>query len=62
MNLQGDGMAKKIKIEIHWGTAMSREDSKPVVYTFDSEKEKDSFMYGVEEANGWMEFVIIDGD
>ena len=52
-------MPKKYKVVIEWGIH-SLADSKVKTYYFDSEKELDSFLHGVEEASGWWEYKILE--
>jgi hypothetical protein len=51
---------EEFSITIHWGQPMSREENPPVTYEFDTKKELEAFMLGVDEMDGWMEYVIIE--
>ena len=46
------------KITIHWGTNKEPHDKKS--YTFETEEQLKYFMMGVDEANGWLEYEVID--
>ncbi len=46
------------KITIHWGTDKEPQDIKS--YTFETEEQLKYFMMGVDEANGWLEYEVID--
>ena len=46
------------KITIHWGTDKEPHDKKS--YTFETEEQLKYFMMGVDEANGWLEYEVID--
>ena len=46
------------KITIHWGTDKEPQDKKS--YTFETEEQLKYFMMGVNEANGWLEYEVID--
>ena len=50
---------KKFKVKITWGVT-SWGDDQTKVYEFDTEKELDAFLFGVDEANGWLEYEIIE--
>jgi len=50
---------KKFKVKITWGVT-SWGDDQTKVYEFDSEKELDAFLFGVDEANGWLEYEIVE--
>ena len=50
---------KKFKVKITWGVT-SLGDDQTKTYEFDTEKELDAFLYGVDEANGWLEYEIIE--
>jgi len=47
---------KKPEITILWGT--DKEEKK--IYVFENETQKAFFMKGVEEANGWLEYEVVD--
>ena len=47
---------KKFKVKISWG--QTKDSTK--TYEFETEKEMDAFLYGADEANGWMEYKIIE--
>ena len=46
----------KPEITIKWGT--EKEITK--TYIFEDEKQKAFFMKGVEEANGWLEYEVVE--
>jgi hypothetical protein len=46
---------KKFKVKITWGVT-SLGDDQTKTYEFDTEKELDAFLYGVDESNGWLEY------
>ncbi len=50
---------KKFTVKIIWGIT-SLADSKAKTYYFYTEKEKDSFFFGVEEASGWLDYSIVE--
>jgi hypothetical protein len=43
-------------VQISWG---SSEPSEPCTYEFKTAAERDAFLYGVDEASGWMDYTII---
>jgi hypothetical protein len=47
---------KRPKVTIVWGS--DREITK--TYIFEDEKQKAFFMKGVEEANGWLEYEVVE--
>ena len=47
---------KKPEITILWGT--DREEQK--TYVFETEEQKTFFMKGVDEANGWSEYEVLE--
>jgi hypothetical protein len=51
-------------VYIHWGSESTREETTNTAcpYTFDTLAELDAFLLGVEEANGWMDYLIVDKD
>ena len=52
---------KPIKIKIAWGSDQYEDDIKD--YSFDTLDKYHSFMEGVDESNGWMEYTTIgEGD
>ena len=48
---------KKFKVKIMWGIT-SLGDTQTKTYEFETEKEKDAFLYGVDESNGWLSYDI----
>ena len=44
------------KITIKWGTEGNEEKT----YTFDNEHDLKMFMKGVDEANGWMTYYVVE--
>ena len=50
---------EKFKVKITWGVT-SWGDDQTKTYEFETEKEMDAFLQGVDEANGWMEYKIIE--
>jgi hypothetical protein len=49
-----NAMNKKFKVKINWG--QTKESTK--TYEFETEKEMDAFLYGVDESNGWLSYDI----
>ena len=49
-------MTDKIQITILWGT--DKEEKK--TYVFEDETQKAFFMRGVDEANGWLEYEVVE--
>ena len=49
-------------ITIQWGTVASREDNSPKTYEFNTQAELDSFMLGIDEMDGWMEYAVVCED
>ena len=47
-----------MKITIKWGTEGNEEKT----YTFDNEHDLKMFMQGVDEANGWMTYYVVEED
>ena len=45
---------KKYRVKINWGS----QDDQVKTYEFDTEKEMDAFLYGVDEGNGWLSYDI----
>ena len=56
MHTEDNKMTKKITI--HWGIDKETHDKKS--YTFETEEQLKYFMMGVDEANGWLEYEVID--
>jgi len=56
---KGARMIKKYKVVIEWGIH-SLADVKATTYSFNTEEEMESFLYGVDEANGWLDYKIIE--
>ena len=54
----GSSMTDKIQITIHWGTDKEPQDKK--TYVFEDETQKAFFMQGVNEANGWLEYEVVE--
>tara|TARA_Y100000592_G_scaffold68663_1_gene106685 strand:+ start:93 stop:350 length:258 start_codon:yes stop_codon:yes gene_type:complete len=56
----------KPEVTIKWGTEVVKGIEKPEegytikTYIFEDEKQKAFFMKGVEEANGWLEYEIVE--
>ena len=46
------------QITIHWGTDKEPQDIKS--YEFKTDEQLKYFMMGVDEANGWLEYEVID--
>jgi hypothetical protein len=44
-------------ITIKWGS----ENNEYKTYTFDNEHDLKTFMKGVDEANGWMTYYVVEG-
>ena len=57
---------KKNEVTIVWGTEAVRGIEKPIKgytkikYKFNTERELDAFIKGVDEGNGWLEYEVID--
>ena len=51
-------MTDKIQITIHWGTDKEPQDKK--TYVFKNETQKAFFKRGVDEANGWLEYEVVE--
>lgn len=50
-------------VKIRWGSETYREEADSVSeYEFDSQQELDAFLLGVEEANGYLDYEIVEGD
>ena len=49
-------MTDKIQFTILWGT--DKEEKK--TYVFEDETQKAFFMRGVDEANGWLEYEVVE--
>lgn len=47
------------KVRIRWG---SSEPTEPFEYEFKTVEERDAFLYGVDEGNGWMDYEIVEDD
>ena len=50
---------EKFKVKITWGVT-SWGDDQTKTYYFETEKEMESFLDGVHEANGWLDYEIIE--
>lgn len=56
-----DLKTKKYHLAILWGSEAGRDEhDTPVHYDFDSLAEYMGFIQGIEEANGWLEYEIIE--
>jgi len=51
---QQEKAMKKYRVKINWGS----QDDQVKTYEFDTEKEMDAFLYGVDEGNGWLSYDI----
>lgn len=49
--------SEKNSVTILWGQALRKDE--PDTYEFDTEKELEAFMHGVNESSGWMEYDIL---
>ena len=49
-------MSNSIKIKIRWGTC----GEKTKTYVFEHEEQKAFFMKGVDEAEGWLKYEILE--
>lgn len=47
---------KKYSLIIAWGT----DGDVTQTYNFNTEAERDAFLYGVEQCDGWFEYEILD--
>jgi len=50
---------KKFTVKIIWGIT-TLPDSKASTYQFDTEKEMEAFLYGVDEGNGWLDYDVVE--
>ena len=50
-----------LSVTILWGSTPEPDDT-PVTYEFPTQAEMDAFMAGVEAANGWLDYEIIEGE
>lgn len=50
----------KVKMTIAWGEHTCEDQIE--TYTFDTGKEADAFLKGVEEGNGWLDYAVIGDD
>ena len=46
------------KITIHWGS--DKEPQNKETYTFENDEQLKYFMMGVDEADGWLEYEVLD--
>ena len=46
------------KITIYWGSDKEPQDKKS--YTFETGEQLKYFMMGVDQANGWLEYEVLD--
>jgi len=60
---------KKFKVRIRWGEADTRRGSYSLEdpndcskYEFDTEAERSAFLYGINEADGWLGCDVYDSD
>ena len=51
-------MEKEMTITIKWGTEGNEEKT----YTFNNKHDLKMFMQGVDEANGWMTYYVVEED
>ena len=49
-------MNKEQKITILWGTDKEQKQT----YTFENQHDLDIFLHGVNEANGWLDYEIVE--
>ena len=49
-----------IKVTIAWGEHPTKDSIE--TYEFDTGKEADAFLTGVEEGNGWLDYAVIGND
>ncbi len=49
-----------IKVTIAWGQSPCEDQIE--TYTFDTGKEAEAFLKGVEEGNGWLDYAVIGDD
>lgn len=50
---------KPHKVQILWGESPEKDDE-PMEYAFKTAEELDAFLYGVSEAEGWMDYELIE--
>lgn len=48
------------KIKIHWGSESARKENEPIEYEFETERDRNFFLEGVDEAAGWLDYEIIE--
>jgi hypothetical protein len=48
-----------ITITIRWGAYPDPYGADDKTYTFDTQAEADAFLYGIEQAVGWLEWEVI---
>jgi len=49
---------EKFSITILWGE-YPEPDAEPVKYEFDTQKELNAFLHGVNESSGWMDYTTM---
>ena len=49
-------------VKILWGSNPILDERDPIEYGFDTPEELAAFLKGVDEANGWMDYDIVEGD
>lgn len=52
------------KAVVRWGSEMTRTDNEGVssTYNFETNAEREAFMYGVEEAIGWSDYELVEDE
>ena len=48
-----------ITITILWGAELFPDDGNDKTYTFDTKAEAEAFLYGIDEAMGWLDYEVI---
>jgi len=51
--------SKPFKAKIRWGSDSS-DDQEPSVYSYATQAELDAFLEGVDAANGWLDYELIE--
>jgi hypothetical protein len=51
---------KSFFVTIFWGESQTRQENDPCTYEFATSQELEAFLLGVDEANGWMDYEIVD--
>jgi hypothetical protein len=54
----------KLSVTIGWGSKHHREtrEQEPITYSFNTQEELNAFMLGADESNGYMDYIVMNGD